>query len=153
MLIKDQVFGEVTVETGSSFVNAKFDGIFGMGFPSISVTDKISPFDRMIKQGTIKRRIFCFILHHKNERKLNGKEIGGELQIGGCESQPTIYIPLTKLGYWQFLMSTVILTRKNGHQSFYCKNGCQAIMDTGTSLSNFNLANSLFEQILYTFSN
>lgn len=128
------MFGEVTQETGSSFTNAKFDGIFGMGFPSISVSDRISPIDRMKKQGTIERRVFCFILNHKNEKKVNGMDVGGELQIGGCEAEPIVYIPLTKLGYWQFLMSGVVLTKTNGYENYFCQNGCQAIMDTGTSL-------------------
>lgn len=128
------MFGEVTLETGSSFVNAKFDGIFGMGFPSLSVSDRISPIDRMKQQGMIQKRVFCFILNHKNERKVNGKEIGGELQIGGCEAQPFLYIPLTKLGYWQFFMSAVVVTETSSYEHYYCKHGCQAIMDTGTSL-------------------
>lgn len=135
MNIRKQVFGEVTKETGSTFINAQFDGIFGMGFPAISVSDQISPMERLQNQNVIKRKVFCFILHHKNEvMSTNGREIGGELQIGGCEYTPTVYIPLTKLGYWQFLMSSVIVTKPGGSEFIACKSGCQAIMDTGTSL-------------------
>lgn len=55
-----------------------------MGFPSISATDRKSPIDRMFSQGLIKRRVFCFILHHKDgKRAADGKLIGGEMQIGG----------------------------------------------------------------------
>ncbi|XP_055312127.1 cathepsin D-like [Sitodiplosis mosellana] len=133
--IRKQVFGEVTRETGSTFVNAKFDGIFGMGFPSISVSDKISPMERLKNQTVIQHKVFCFILHHKNEvLSKSGMEIGGELQIGGCEHKPAVYIPLTKLGYWQFLMSSVIVTKPGSSPFTACSNGCQAIMDTGTSL-------------------
>lgn len=139
--IKNQVFGEVTKEIGSTFVNVKFDGIFGMGFPSISVSDNISPLVRMEQQGVIKHKVFCFVLHHTNEKKSpygNGY-IGGELHIGGCEFKPTLYVPLTKLGYWQFLMSSVIVTKSNGLRFHACKAGCQAIMDTGTSLVNIKI--------------
>lgn len=135
MRIKKQVFGEVTKEIGSTFINAQFDGIFGMGFPAISVSDKISPMERLQNQNVIKRKVFCFILHHKNEvMSTNGKEIGGELQIGGCEYTPTVYIPITKLGYWQFFMNNVTVTVPGDSNFIACKSGCQAIMDTGTSL-------------------
>lgn len=135
MQVKNQIFGEVTKMSGSTFNDAEFDGIFGMGFPSISVSDRKTALDRMLDQGLISRRRFCFILHHKGEKKTaNGNEVGGELQIGGCSVEPTMYIPLTKYGYWQFRMSSVVLTTDDGSESRYCNGGCQAIMDTGTSL-------------------
>lgn len=125
----------MTKASGSAFLNAKYDGIFGLGFPSISVSDEISPIDRLKKQKLIKHRMFCFILHHKNEvMSTNGEEIGGELQIGGCDYEANIFIPLSELGYWQFFMSSVIITKPGGSQYIACKSGCQAIMDTGTSL-------------------
>lgn len=129
------MFGEVTGEKGISFTNAQFDGIFGMGFPSISVSDSKSPLDRMKMEGILSRRVFCFILHHyDNQPIFNGRRIGGEVQIGGCEYQPTVYIPLTKLGYWQFEMSGVSVRANNGRTYQACLGGCEAIMDTGTSL-------------------
>lgn len=137
--IKNQVFGEVIQQKGSTFKSAQFDGIFGMGFPAISVSDKKSPFDRLISEGLIKRRAFCFILHHQDrEPMLNGRNIGGEIQIGGCDYQPTVYIPLTKLGYWQFRMSGVFAKRADGRVLRLCQGGCEAILDT---VSQFNLRN------------
>lgn len=135
MRIANQVFGEVIEQSGSTFKHAEFDGIFGMGFPSISVSDQQSPLDRLKREGIIKRRAFCFILHHQdNEPMLNGQNIGGEVQIGGCNYEPTVYIPLTKLGYWQFRMSGVTVKSTNGRVLRLCHGGCEAIMDTGTSL-------------------
>lgn len=129
------MFGEVMIENGPSLTHAQFDGIFGLGFPSISATMRKSPLDRLYDEGRIKSRMFCFILHHQNsEPTINDQRIGGEIQIGGCEYEPTIHIPLTSLGYWQFRMLGVSI-KKDSRELFHgCQGGCEAIMDTGTSL-------------------
>lgn len=135
MSIDNQVFGEVMYEKGPSLVSANFDGIFGLGFPSISSTQRKSPLDRLQAEGRIKRRMFCFILHHhNNEPTVNGRSVGGEIQIGGCEHEPTMHIPLTSLGYWQFQMAGVFIEKGDRKLLHACQGGCEAIMDTGTSL-------------------
>lgn len=129
LTIKNQIFGEVLVASSQTFGDSKFDGIFGLAFPAISVSDnRQGPIDRLYNQGLIKRRMFCFILNHQTA------SIGGELQLGGCEVQPTVTIPLTHASYWQFLLSSITITSSNGAQTQVCRGGCQAIMDTGTSV-------------------
>lgn len=106
------------------------DGIFGLGFPSISRTDDKSPIDRLKDAGRIERRVFCFILNHPS----NSSNIGGEIQFGGCEYKPTTNLPLTRLVYWQFNMSDVVIVGGGANKSdFHACNGCEAIMDSGTS--------------------
>lgn len=123
------------VVKGPQLVRAEFDGIFGMGFPSISATQRKTPMDRLQSEGRISRRMFCFILHHQNnEPTINGRSIGGEIQIGGCEYEPTIHIPLTSMGYWKFRMAEVFIEKDNRKLFHACRGGCNAIMDTGTSL-------------------
>ena len=60
--VKGQTFAEATHQPGITFIAAKFDGILGMAWPSISV-DQVQPvFQNMITEGLVQRSIFAFWL-------------------------------------------------------------------------------------------
>jgi cathepsin D len=127
--VTDQQFAEATAEPGIAFDLAKFDGILGLAFDSISV-DHITPvFDNMVNQG-LSTGVFSVWLS-KNPQGQNG----GELMFGGIDNQyytgSITYVPLTSETYWQFKMDDVQL---NGTSLGYCSGGCKVIADTGTSL-------------------
>lgn len=126
--VKKQTFGEALKEPGLAFLMAKFDGILGMAFNSISVDGVPTVFDNMIAQHLVAEPVFSFYLN-RDPSDPNG----GELLLGGVDptrySGKITYAPLTHETYWQFTMDGIYMDTMK-----LCDKTCQAIADTGTSL-------------------
>jgi len=127
--VKQQTFAEAIAEPGITFISAKFDGILGMGYPTIAVDHVVPPFNSMIQQSVVEQPVFSFWLN-----RTAGNVHGGELHLGGMDTTyytgDISYVPITRHGYWQFAMGAVSV----GNTVVTCDGGCQAIADTGTSL-------------------
>nr|XP_006006648.1 PREDICTED: cathepsin E-A-like [Latimeria chalumnae] len=125
----EQEFGESVFEPGRTFAYAHFDGVLGLGYPSLSVGDALPVFDRILEQELVEEPMFSFFLNRENDKKS-----GGELILGGIDHSlykgSINWVPVTFKAYWQILMDNVKI---QGRVAF-CPNGCQAIVDTGTSL-------------------
>ncbi|VDK32748.1 unnamed protein product [Taenia asiatica] len=124
----DQTFAEATKQPGIVFVMAKFDGILGMGFISISV-DNVEPvFYNLVRRNLITEPVFAFYLD-RNETDV----VGGELMLGGFDESyidgPITYTPVTREAYWEFRAQGIEVCGQA-----LCEGGCNAIADTGTSL-------------------
>eukprot|EP01100_Stratorugosa_tubuloviscum_P001494 TRINITY_DN132_c6_g1_i1.p1 TRINITY_DN132_c6_g1~~TRINITY_DN132_c6_g1_i1.p1 ORF type:complete len:393 (-),score=195.07 TRINITY_DN132_c6_g1_i1:67-1245(-) len=131
LLVIGQQFGEAVKEPGLVFVEAKFDGILGMGFETISV-DHVTPvWYNILNQGLVNQGVFAFWLDQDPD-----KADGGEIYLGSVNNRrytgSISYVPLTSETYWEFKMDDV----KKGSTSLdWCgRSGCITILDTGTSL-------------------
>ncbi|KAM4825301.1 napsin-A isoform 2-T2 [Thomomys bottae] len=122
-------FGEALWQPSIIFTFGHFDGILGLGFPSLAVGGVQPPLDALVEQGLLKRPVFSFYLHRDPE----GAD-GGELVLGGSDPDhyipPLIFMPITSPTYWQIRMQRL----KVGTGLTLCAQGCAAILDTGTSL-------------------
>lgn len=127
--VEKQMFGEATKQPGITFIAAKFDGILGMAYPRISVNNVLPVFDNLMHQKLVDKNIFSFYLNRDPNAQL-----GGELMLGGIDSKyfegELAYLNVTRKAYWQVHMDELEVS--NGLT--LCKGGCEAIVDTGTSL-------------------
>uniref|UniRef100_A0AAX7SWG3 Peptidase A1 domain-containing protein n=1 Tax=Astatotilapia calliptera TaxID=8154 RepID=A0AAX7SWG3_ASTCA len=127
--VPGQQFGEAVKQPGITFALARFDGVLGMGYPSISVADVMPVFDTAMAAKLLPQNIFSFYISRDPTA-----EVGGELTLGGTDPQyytgDLHYVNVTRKAYWQIGMNRVDV----GNQLTLCKAGCQAIVDTGTSL-------------------
>ena len=62
MQVTGQQFGEAVKQPGITFAVARFDGVLGMGYPTISV-NKITPvFDTAMAAKLLPQNIFSFYI-------------------------------------------------------------------------------------------
>ncbi|KAJ8388616.1 hypothetical protein AAFF_G00131810 [Aldrovandia affinis] len=126
--ITNQEFGLSTNEPGQNFVVAPFDGILGLAYPSISAGQATPVVDTMMQQNLLQANVFAFYLS-RNEQQ------GSELSFGGVDYskyQGQIHwTPVTAETYWQIGINGF---QVNNQETGWCSQGCQAIVDTGTSM-------------------
>ncbi|XP_024604294.1 pregnancy-associated glycoprotein 2-like [Neophocaena asiaeorientalis asiaeorientalis] len=107
--------------------HAPFDGILGLGYPSLATQGTTPIFDTLKRRSLIPQAVFAFYLSSR-------KENGSVLMLGGVDHRyhkgKLQWIPVSQTHYWQITMNRITM---NG-VVFGCSGGCQAILDTGTSL-------------------
>ncbi|XP_043828009.1 pepsin A-like [Dromiciops gliroides] len=123
----NQIFGLSQTESNTFLAFTTFDGILGMAYPEISEAGATPVFDNLWNQRLISKNVFAFYLS-SNEKN------GSVLMFGGIDSSyysgSISWIPLSSKGYWQITMTSITM---NG-TVVACDGGCQAIVDSGTSL-------------------
>jgi len=122
--VPDYLFAEVNqaVGLGTMYGIDPFDGICGMGWPSLAEKFVTVPFQALVQTGQLDQKVFSFYL---------GDDEDGELVIGGSDPKYGAnmnYVPLADLSYWMINMHGV---RLNGQ---HISGSGLAIIDSGTSL-------------------
>ncbi|XP_076015422.1 pepsin A-like [Genypterus blacodes] len=124
--VPNQEFGMSRTEA-PFLAHMQADGILGLAFQSIASANVLPVFDNMIQQNLVSQSLFSVYLSSNSQQ---GSEVlFGEIDASHYTGAIT-WIPLTSATYWQIKMDSVTI---NG-QTVACAGGCQAIIDTGTSL-------------------
>ncbi|KYO41671.1 pepsin A precursor isoform B [Alligator mississippiensis] len=125
--VVNQIFGVSETEPGTFLEYAPFDGILGLAFPSISSSGATPVFDNVMSQNLVSQDLFSVYLSSNDEE-------GSFVMFGGIDqsyySGSLNWIPLSAETYWQITVDSITM----GGQAVACTSGCQAIIDTGTSL-------------------
>lgn len=113
----------------STFKNAKFDGVCGLGY---SKDGSKTLLDLFQEQGYIRKAQFCFKMN-----SITQTDQGGELVIGGVDPAHHVgrmrFFKVTKLPHWHIQMERISVP---GFNIKLCENGCGLIIDTGCTLLN-----------------
>uniref|UniRef100_A0AAR2J883 Peptidase A1 domain-containing protein n=1 Tax=Pygocentrus nattereri TaxID=42514 RepID=A0AAR2J883_PYGNA len=111
-------------EPGSHFAKPLHDGLMGLAF----MPDDDTIVDTMIKEGLIEESVFAFYLSRDDQK-------GSEVVFGG--TNPSHYqgqinwVPAQRNSHWQVTFEGFEVNHK---KTDWCKSGCTAIVDTGTSM-------------------
>ncbi|KAK2100377.1 hypothetical protein P7K49_021725 [Saguinus oedipus] len=158
----NQIFGLSETEPGSFLYYSPFDGILGLAYPSISSSGATPVFDNIWNQDLVSQDLFsvylssvhkglpsftfprwvtmrlgphCVALHcEMSAAKMGNDQSGSVVMFGGIDSSyytgSLNWVPVSAEGYWQITVDSITM---NG-EAIACAEGCQAIVDTGTSL-------------------
>ncbi|XP_076588172.1 gastricsin-like [Chaetodon auriga] len=128
IVVTQQEIGLSTNEPGENFVVAKFDGILGLAYPYISAGGQTPLVDTMISRNLLKADLFAFYLSRNAEQ-------GSVLSLGDVDYslfQGQIHwTPVVSESYWEIGVQGFQI---NGQETGICSQGCQSIVDTGTSM-------------------
>ncbi|KAJ2309483.1 aspartic proteinase precursor [Coemansia sp. RSA 2611] len=126
--VAGQQFAEATKEPGLTFAFGRFDGIFGLGYDTISVQRVVPPLYHMVNRKLIDEPVFSFYLSDTNKQ---GDE--GEMVLGGVNQDhfegDLQWANVRRKGYWEVDLEKV----QFGDEEIELDNVGAAI-DTGSSL-------------------
>ncbi|KAF3853192.1 hypothetical protein F7725_013880 [Dissostichus mawsoni] len=126
LAVKNQIIG--LSETEAPFMQyMRADGILGLAYPRLAASGATPVFDNMMSENLVNQDIFSVYLSSDTQQS-------SVVTFGGIDtnhySGSISWIPLSRELYWQITVDSVTV---NG-EVVACNGGCQAIVDTGTSL-------------------
>ncbi|KAF9158267.1 Vacuolar protease A [Actinomortierella ambigua] len=126
--VKNQDFGESVKEPGLAFAFGKFDGIFGLGYDTISVKGVVPPFYSMVNAGLLDAPQIGFYL----SKTAGENGAGGEMTLGGVNKDrfegDIQWHDVRRKAYWEVDLAKIAL----GDDEVELNGG--AVIDTGSSL-------------------
>ncbi|KAM4816370.1 gastricsin-like [Urocitellus parryii] len=128
--VPNQEFGLSEQEPGTNFLYAQFDGIMGLAYPGLSSGGATTALQGMLRVDALSSPVFSVYLSNQE-----GSEDGGAVIFGGVDESlytgQIFWAPVTRELYWQIGIEEFYVGEE---ASGWCSQGCQAVVDTGTSL-------------------
>lgn len=127
-VIPNQVFSEITMEVGDVFKHTKFDGIFGLGFPSNALSGyQVQPvLDNAVVHGHLSGLVsFYYGSFPHNDSALFFGPPHPNYFTGSFS-----FVQVQGEAYWEAPLTKVEV----GSVSLCTTDPCRAVIDTGTSL-------------------
>ncbi|XP_065505410.1 gastricsin [Caloenas nicobarica] len=128
--VTNQEFGLSKNEPTQPFYYADFDGILGLGYPSLESEGLSTVLQSLLQQNQLAQPIFS--VYFSREPTYN---YGGELILGEVNTQlfrgDILWAAVTQQRYWQVALHEFAI---GDVVTGWCRRGCQAIVDTGTFL-------------------
>uniref|UniRef100_A0AAY4BXC5 pepsin A n=1 Tax=Denticeps clupeoides TaxID=299321 RepID=A0AAY4BXC5_9TELE len=123
--VPNQIFG-LSQSEAPFMAHMQADGILGLAYPSLAASGAQPVFNNMVQQGLVQDYFSVFLSR--------SPATGSEVIFGGVDNNhytgSIAWIPLSAETYWQISIDSITI---NGNV-VACNGGCQAILDTGTSL-------------------
>merc|ERR1712130_84056 len=141
LIAKQATFAEAVEEPGITFLAAMFDGIMGLSYPTISVNGATPIYNQLMEEGLVDSGVFAFYIHREGAHQDHHDDhIGGEIAWGGVNPErfegnypdDFHWVDVTRKAYWQIAIGTVTVDAAD--PLTVCEGGCEAIVDSGTSL-------------------
>ncbi|KAJ2174285.1 aspartic proteinase precursor, partial [Coemansia sp. RSA 518] len=126
--VDHQQFAEATKEPGLTFAFGRFDGIFGLGYDTISVLGVVPPLYHMVNRKLIDEPVFSFYLSDTNKEGDEGEMVLGGINKDHFEGELQ-WANVRRKGYWEVDLEKV----QFGDEEIELDNVGAAI-DTGSSL-------------------
>ncbi|KAM5162395.1 chymosin-like [Callospermophilus lateralis] len=121
-----QTVGLSTQEPGDIFTYSEFDGILGLAYPALASEGSVPVFDNMMNRHLLAQDLFSVYMSRTGQ--------GSMLTLGAIDTSYYVgsldWVPVTLQQYWQFAVDRITISGV----VVACDGGCQAILDTGTSL-------------------
>ncbi|XP_012675128.2 pepsin A-like [Clupea harengus] len=123
--VPHQTFG-LSQSEAPFMAHMQADGILGLAFPRLAASGAQTVFNNMVQQGLVQDYFSVYLS--------SNSATGSEVTFGGYDPSHytgnLVWIPLSSETYWQITVESMTV---NGNV-VACNGGCQAIVDTGTSL-------------------